>query len=346
MRFGLFIPFQNPSRWARPYPELYQEHLHQIVRAEELGYDNIWLTEHHFDQDGYSPSLLPLAAGIATRTQRIRIGTFILILPLHNALQVAEDAATIDILSNGRFDLGVGKGYRVNEFAGFGIPHEQRATLLEEGIEVIRRAWTEEHFSFSGQHYQLADVNLTPRPVQQPHPPLWIGARGKKAVERAARLGCHLMGSTGDVEPQPVYDQALQRYGRNPQDFSILQQRLVYLAESREKAWDDVEEHLFYFFNTVLPMIKEAGDLPTDQAMQALPNAKVLRQLDPTSSNGTPIIGTPEDCIQALEGCQRATRVTHMALGMHAPGLAPNKVMRSIELFAREVMPHFQRGQM
>src|SRR5713101_9715877 len=101
MRFGLLMPFWNPSRWPRPYPELYREHLHQIVHAEELGYDHIWLTEHHFDHDGWSPALLPLAAGIATRTQRIRIGTDILILPLHNALRVAEDAATVDILSNG-----------------------------------------------------------------------------------------------------------------------------------------------------------------------------------------------------------------------------------------------------
>ena len=122
MDFGLLMPFQNPARWARPFPELYQEQLDHIVAAEQLGYDTIWLTEHHFDQDGWSPALLPLAAGIATRTQRIRIGTCILILPFQNALRVAEDATTVDILSNGRFDLGVGKGYRVNEFTGFGIP--------------------------------------------------------------------------------------------------------------------------------------------------------------------------------------------------------------------------------
>ena len=209
MRFGFMMPFQNPPRWARPYPELYREYIEQTVFAEELGYDTIWLTEHHFDDDGWSPSLLPLAAGIATRTSRIRIGTFILILPFQHALRVAEDAATVDILSNGRLDLGVGKGYRVKEFTGFGIPRDQREALLEEGLEVIRRAWTEESFSFEGKFYQLRDVRLSPRPVQQPHPPVWIGARGKKSVERAARLGCHLMG-TGEFELQQFYDHALK----------------------------------------------------------------------------------------------------------------------------------------
>ena len=150
MNFGLLMPFQNPPRWARPFPELYREQIDQIVRAEELGYDTVWLTEHHFDQDGWSPSLLPLAAGIATRTRRIRIGTFILVLPFQHALRVAEDAATVDILSDGRFDLGVGKGYRVNEFTSFGLPREQRNAMLEEGLEVVRQAWTEECFSFAG----------------------------------------------------------------------------------------------------------------------------------------------------------------------------------------------------
>src|SRR4051812_4875074 len=93
MRFGFMMPFQNPPRWEKPYPELYREYIEQIELAEQLGYDTVWLTEHHFDDDGWSPSLLPLAAGIATRTSRIRIGTFILILPFQNALRVAEDAA-------------------------------------------------------------------------------------------------------------------------------------------------------------------------------------------------------------------------------------------------------------
>ncbi|HKA53441.1 MAG TPA: LLM class flavin-dependent oxidoreductase [Candidatus Binatia bacterium] len=341
MNFGLLMPFQNPPRWARPFPELYREQIDQIVRAEELGYDTVWLTEHHFDQDGWSPSLLPLAAGIATRTRRIRIGTFILVLPFQHALRVAEDAATIDILSDGRFDLGVGKGYRVNEFTSFGLPREQRNAMLEEGLEVIRRAWTEECFSFAGRYYQLTDVRLSPRPVQKPHPPIWIGARGKKAIERAARMGFHLMG-TGEVEQQRDYDRALKQHGRDPKDFFLAQLRWVYVAESREKAWDAVGEHMHYLFTSAFPLLQQAGDLPADRAMSQPPSLEQLRTLDPTIPGGVPVVGTPEDCVRAIERYRQETRVTHLAMGVHLPGLAPEKVRGCLELFAREVMPHFK----
>ena len=108
MKFGLVEDFRNPPQWQRPYPELYQDLLDQIAHLEDLGYDNIWLTEHHFTEDGYNPSLFPTAAAIAARTQRIRIGTFIVLLPFQHPVRVAEDATSVDIFSNGRFDLGVG----------------------------------------------------------------------------------------------------------------------------------------------------------------------------------------------------------------------------------------------
>ncbi len=341
MNFGLLLPFWNPARWERPFPELYQNLLDQIVRVEELGYDNIWLTEHHFDADGWSPALLPLAAGLATRTTRIRIGTFILILPFQHALRVAEDAITVDILSNGRFDLGVGKGYRSKEFHAFGFPREQREARLEEDLAVIQGLWTNESFSFDGDYYHLKEVCLTPRPVQQPHPPLWIGARGKRAVQRAARMGLHLMG-TGEVAQQRAYDDELERCGRNLKDYYLAQLRWVYVAESRDKAWDIVGEHMHYLFSSAFPLLKEAGDLRSDRAMARVPSLEELRNIDPTIPGGTPIVGTPDDCIQALQRYQDETRVTHLAMGMHLPGLALDKVTECLELFAREVMPHFR----
>ena len=341
MKLGLLMPFWNPARWERPFPELYQDLLDQIVRVEELGYDNIWLTEHHFDADGWSPALLPLAAGIATRTTRIRIGTFILILPFQHALRVAEDAVAADILSNGRFDLGVGKGYRTQEFTAFGFPREQRDARLEEDLAVLQGLWTNESFSFDGDYYQLKDVRLTPRPVQQPHPPIWIGARGKKAVQRAARMGFHLMG-TGEVAQQRAYDDELERNGRNPKDYYLAQLRWVYVAESRDKAWDIVGEHMHYLFSSAFPLLKEAGDLRADRAMERVPSIEELRNIDPTIPGGAPIVGTPDDCIQALQRYQDETRVTHLAMGMHLPGLALDKVAECLELFAQEVMPHFR----
>ena len=126
MQFGLIYDFRNPKRWERPFPALYAEQLEQIAYAEQLGFDSVWITEHHFVEDGYTPSVLTMAAAIAVRTRRIRIGTWVLLLPLHHALRVAEDAATVDILSGGRLDLGMGLGYRVEEFAALGVDRRQR----------------------------------------------------------------------------------------------------------------------------------------------------------------------------------------------------------------------------
>ena len=111
MKFGIIHDFRNPRQWRRPFPQFYQEILDQIVRAEELGYDNVWLAEHHFADDGYNPSPLTTAAAIAARTSRIRIGTYVLLMPFRHPVRVAEDATCVDIISNGRFDLGAGQGY-------------------------------------------------------------------------------------------------------------------------------------------------------------------------------------------------------------------------------------------
>ena len=122
MDFGILLPFRNPVQWHAPITKIYDEHIEEAVLAEELGYDHVWTTEHHFYDDAWSPSLLPILAAIAQRTSRIRLGTFIIILPFHHPVRVAEDAATVDILSKGRLDLGLGQGYVVSEFESFRIP--------------------------------------------------------------------------------------------------------------------------------------------------------------------------------------------------------------------------------
>ena len=212
--------------------------------SEELGFDNIWLTEHHFSEDGYSTSLMPIAGRLAARTTSARIGTFLVLLPLHDARHVAEDASTVDILSNGRFDLGLGQGYVPSEFKNFEVDRTQRGSLLEEGVEVIRGLWTQESFSYHGKHYNFDDVTIRPRPVQDP-PPLWIGARGVRAVRRAARFDCHLLG-VSEPEAQANYDEMLTDLGKNPSDFFATQLQWAYCAPTTDEAWADCQEHLHH----------------------------------------------------------------------------------------------------
>ncbi len=337
MNVGLLFPFRNPPKWRKPFTQFYAEQLRQAQVAEELGYDTIWLTEHHFAEDGYSPSLLPIAGALAAMTTRIRIGTFLLLLPLHNAVRVGEDAATVDILTNGRFDLGLGQGYTPSEFEGYGIPRKERASLLEEGIEVIKGMWTQDPFSHEGKHYQLKNIRLEPKPTQTPHPPLWIGANAPKAVERAARLGCHFMGG-GTSAAQEVYDSALRSHGRDPKDFYAAQLRWAYVAPTHDQAWDDAQEHLHYMLTWYGRWLAEAKDFPGAEQFSQLPPVSELRK-NPEQLLASPMIGTPEEVGREIAQLTKDVRTTHLVLGMHLPGLDPAKSQRSMELFAKEVIP-------
>jgi probable F420-dependent oxidoreductase len=337
LNVGLLFPFRNPPAWRKPFADFYADQLAQTRHAEELGYDEIWLTEHHFAEDGYSPAILPIASAIAAVTKYIRIGTYLVLLPLHNAVRVAEDAATIDIISNGRFDLGVGQGYAPGEFAAYGVDRKTRAGRLEEGIEVIRGAWTKDDFSFEGRHYKVKNVRLMPRPVQAPHPPLWIGAGAPKAIERAGRMGCNFMGLANPAA-QETYDNALRKAGRNPKDFSAAQLHFTYVGRTDDEAWAHSQEHLHYMIKWYMRWLSEAGDV-LGANMPQLPEPAKLRD----SQLMFPLaVGSPDNVASKLNASLTKVRTTHLVLGMHLPGIAPERSRSSMELFAREVAPQLK----
>ena len=337
LNIGLLFPFRNPPASRKSFSEFYADQFAQTQLAESLGYDEIWLTEHHFAEDGYSPSILPLASAIAAMTKHIRIGTYLVLLPLHNAVRIAEDAATVDIISNGRFDLGVGQGYSPAEFAAYGVNRKARASRLEEGIEVIRGAWTKDDFSFEGRHYKIKNIRLMPRPVQSPHPPLWIGAAAPKAIQRTGRMGCHFMG-IGDPAAQKIYDAALQQAGHNPQDFSAAQLHFTFVGRSTDEAWGNSQEHFHYMLRWYMRWLTEAGDfLGSDTP--PLPEPSKLRDsqlLFPL------IVGNPDEVAAKLNESFANIRTTHLVLGMHLPGIAAELSRSSMELFAHEVAPRLK----
>jgi alkanesulfonate monooxygenase SsuD/methylene tetrahydromethanopterin reductase-like flavin-dependent oxidoreductase (luciferase family) len=329
--------FRNPRQWRRPSPELYRAILNQVIRAEELGYDNVWLTEHHFAEDGYNPSLLPTAAAVAAATSRIRIGTFVLLLPFQHPVRVAEDATCIDIWSNGRFDLGVGQGYSYKEFNALCMRRGERSARLAEGVDLIKRLWTEEQVNYAGRFTQVKDLTLSPRPVQQPHVPIWIGARTEKATRRAARLGCNLLATIGP-DPAPWYTDELAKNGRNPDDFSVAQLRLVYVAETEDQAWQDSQNHLFSMMEFYGEILAEANDAPGDKEVFPFKSARELRD---SAFGRAVMIGTPDQVAKKLEQFHQSFRCTHFIMSTQLPGLDPRKATRSLELFAKEVKPGF-----
>jgi alkanesulfonate monooxygenase SsuD/methylene tetrahydromethanopterin reductase-like flavin-dependent oxidoreductase (luciferase family) len=338
MKMGVMFDFRNPAPWRKPYPEFYQAQIDQIVRTEELGFDNCWLTEHHFVEDGYNPATLPVAAAIAARTRRIRIGTFVLLMPFHNPVRLAEDVTSIDILSNGRFDLGVGQGYRAGEFTAFRIPRKERAPRMAEGIELVHKLFTEENVTFDGRFTQVADMTLHPRPVQQPCPPIWIGCRTEKATARAARMGFHLMATIGP-DPAPTYRAQLKEAGRNPADFHVAQLRVVYTARTADQAWEEAAPHLHHMLKLYGVWLSEANDAEGDAAMSEIPPPDKLRHSPYAEAM---MIGTPDEVARKMEAFRKSYDCSHFVMGTQLPGADPAKVRRALELFAKEVMPSFQ----
>jgi alkanesulfonate monooxygenase SsuD/methylene tetrahydromethanopterin reductase-like flavin-dependent oxidoreductase (luciferase family) len=200
--FGVFYDFCNPAPWRRPWGERYAQLIEQIdwvERTPEFG--AVSLSEHHFLDDGYCPSVLGLAAAVASRTSRIEVMTNIVQLPLHHPLRVAEEALTIDIISDRRFRLGVANGYREQEFLALGTSTRDRATRTEEAMTILRLAFAGEPFSHAGRHWSFPEVMVTPPPVRDGGPPIWMGGSADAAIERTARLADGFLSSTdADVE--------------------------------------------------------------------------------------------------------------------------------------------------
>lgn len=347
MEFGLFYTFENPQEWGVPTSEVWREILSQIILAEELGYDSVWISEHHFDRNHFPSPSVRLGA-IAAKTHKIKLGQSVALLPLHHPLEVAEDGAVLDVISDGRFELGVGIGYVGKEFDVFGVPWRQRGSRMDEELSILKGLWTNETFSYEGRYFKLDEVSLWPRPVQKPHPPIWVAALTPKAAERAGRHGCHLSGLR-DPETFRVYEEALRRSGHDPKDFARATVRLTHVAETWEQAWENCAPHMLHVMAVHMPPLKEAG-LYEDReggsmGMRVLPPPSELPELAASGKAHfceTPLMaGTPEDMIKEVEEVRKAG-ITHMQLWMQLGGIDPRKTRSSIRLFAKEVMPLFR----
>jgi alkanesulfonate monooxygenase SsuD/methylene tetrahydromethanopterin reductase-like flavin-dependent oxidoreductase (luciferase family) len=332
MRVGTIVGFQNPAAWRRPWTEVYASTLDFVVRAEELGLDQVWLTEHHFADDGYSPALLPIAGAIAARTARIRIGTKVMLMPFHDPVRLAEDAATIDVISRGRLDLGIAAGYRAEEFAGFGIDRRERAARTREGLEVLELALTGAPFSYAGRFNTYNDAHVVPPPVQAPVP-LWIGGRSAGPLRRAAARGHHLQLADFDLdlcaEDVAVYTAALRAAGRDPAAFSIAAVAGVFVDEDAERARALAGPHLRYQQDQYRRWFAAAGDRET---VAVEPDAHAA--LPPGC-----LVGTPEEVAEQIIAARARVPFTDFSFWMLTPGMDPAVAERSLELFAERVLP-------
>jgi alkanesulfonate monooxygenase SsuD/methylene tetrahydromethanopterin reductase-like flavin-dependent oxidoreductase (luciferase family) len=245
VRFGLWYDFRNPAQWARPFEDIYSELLAQIEWSEALGYGSVWLSEHHFCDDGYAASPLVIAAAVGARTKTMRIGTNVLLLPLHDPIRVAEDAAALAILTKGRFDLGVALGYREEEFYGFRRPLVQRPSTTEEAVEILRRAWSGRPVGFDGKRHHVPDVKITPVPEHRPE--LLMGGMSQPAIDRVARIADGFLCAIPDH--LPIYAEALTKAGADPAKARVCSSLWAIVDEDPEKMWSQVGDHALYQVN-------------------------------------------------------------------------------------------------
>ncbi len=308
----------------------FSETLRECERAERAGFDSVWLGEHHNNPILHPAPLIGLAA-IATRTSRIRLGTGVLLLPLHHPMMVAEEGAMVDMISGGRLILGIGAGYAPEEFAAFGCPIKERGSRMEEAAALLSRLWTEEHVTHHGKHYRADDATLAPRPVQQPRPPIWFGAWAKPALERAARLGdAWFVGpsaSLSEIAPcARMYHQACSDHNKNEGTIALF--RYVFVAPTTAEAL-------------------AAAGTPFIQAFERMyfrwPHPVVKRPPGPLTieqiARDRIILGDPKICIDKINRFRTALNVSHLICRFSVPGIPREACDRSLDLFTQEVMP-------
>lgn len=334
MRFGYgLITCQRYPGDPRTDADLYAEALDLAAEAEELGFDSVWTSEHHFADDAYAPSLLPLSAAIAARTHRVEIGTGLVLAPLYQPLRLAEDSATVDLISGGRFILGLGLGWLDWELEAFEVPMSERVARIVEAITTCRQAWGEGVVEERG-------VSVTPKPARSGGPPIWIGATAEPAIRRAARL------ADGWMASEPSKDDFAEQTGWLGHELAIEGRKELEVSGywpvfvwDRDDAWEQVRACLHYMEWKYEDSEFSKGRLTPPPLPPALDEEAeaALRE--------TIICGRPEEVTAQIRALGEIAGPRFTFVGrMYYPGMDRDVMRRATRLFAEEVMPGLREG--
>lgn len=341
MDFGTFLLLQSPS--ARSSPEIYARGIEIAQAAEALGFGNIWLAEHHFSTYGYLSRPTQLAAYIAARTTRLRVGTAVIVVPLHHPLVVAEEIATLDVLSGGRLDVGLGRGYQPYEFERFGLDLATGRARWDESIDIIMKALGGQPFSYDGKFFKIPETVVFPQPVQQPRPPVWITAQSPESLENAVRRGFNVLtggfGISIDrlAEFRRLFDRVVAEV-KPPEPLEVGAQRAVYVADSQAEARAAADEARWNMRVTLslrhhYERVERGRAVPVPAPSEPDLDDLLDRYL---------VIGTPDVCIRQIKRLQDQVGITHFNCSFWFADVDQRRVLRSMERFAREVMPAFR----
>ncbi|MBN9155547.1 MAG: LLM class flavin-dependent oxidoreductase [Microbacterium sp.] len=334
---------QSTKAGPRHFSYLYKELMEDAAFCDQFPtIKTIWQTEHHFWYDGYCPSLLTVAGGIAAATKRIRIGQAALLFSQHEALRVAQQAAVVDQLSGGRLDLGLALGYRDNEFDGFNIDRRSRRRRFEEGIQVVKSAFGQGGVDFQGREFSVPDVEVTPKPYQA-DVPIWVAAVGADPIKRAAKLGASIILSDALTLEQmrhhiDLYYTSAEELGVDVSKAKIGVLRRGWVAETDDEAYREALPSLRFLLREQLGgwryLVDEQGEpVGFDRPKELDAAAHRLVSVHERT------IGRPEKVVRGLREIA-ATGATHVIFGTRFDSLPRQKYLRSLELLATEVIPN------
>ena len=330
LRFGVAYDFRNPASSGFDHPTLYAAVLEQIEWLDEIGLDLVWFTEHHFVDDGYLPSWIPVATAAAARSKRVRFSSDICLLPFNNPVRLAEDLAILDNISNGRAEIGIGLGYADHEFRGFAIPRSRRVSLTDEGLDILKLCFTGERFSYSGKRYTFNDIRITPGYVQPGGPPLWIAAMSRAGALRAARYATHLLPQGPRDEVLDPWRSEMSAAGHDLTTRRVGILKSVFVTNDRERDWPEVRAAERYRMQSYGSFAEDALHSPGNKA-DTYANPALIPQ--------TWVVGDVTSCVDELVGFIRRFGITDVITWALPPGFHPERMNDSLECFVTEVAP-------
>jgi alkanesulfonate monooxygenase SsuD/methylene tetrahydromethanopterin reductase-like flavin-dependent oxidoreductase (luciferase family) len=358
--FGLFYEIPVAAPWhPRSERDAYHQVIAQAVRGDEVGFSHFWTVEHHFLSE-FSHCSAPevLYGAVAAKTERIRIGHGVRLLPFpyNHPVRVAEQAAALDLVSDGRLDLGTGRSATRDELEGFGIDPQTTRDLWEEALDMVVGAWTTDVFSWEGRRFRVPPRRVLPKPLQQPHPPLWVAATSPASHELAGRKGLGLLSFTIGVPPEELAAR-IQLYREGQKDAKpagrFVNARaatftMVHCAETTAEARRNAEASILWYFRRSIELIGTLATWQEGRDLGTYAYAQMLRDLDvrdvtfdTLDAMDAVIVGDPEQCIRKVKRYREAGCDQLLCL-MQPYAIPPEKVMTSIELFGRYVIPAFR----
>jgi len=332
MKIGFYVTGSTTSN--------HRDLLDQIKFADEAGFDSVWLRERHFHYDhegrNFFSSPFVVASYVAAQTKRVRIGMGARILPLDHPIHIAEDGATVDVISNGRLDMGIARIGETELYQNaFGIPFPEVRERFEQSLDVILKAWTEERFSHDGPYYHFPEVSIHPKPVQKPHPPIYLVGISDSTLKFGAARGFPLLLAGAQTVPlvaktQQTYGRFLTEAGFQREDIVHPVNRFIYVAETNQQAVADTRETIMNFIHRENSVIRDFLHLPKEQITYELLFDEVC------------IFGDPDYCLRRIEALRAAVDLRNVLFTFNYFTIDHQKCLRSMERFVNRVMPYLE----